>query len=116
MTLKKPNILVVGSFMMDLIASTRRVPNSGETVIGMKFQTAPGGKGANQAVQCARLGAHVTMVGQVGDDAFGKIMTDTAAAAGAPARRAARAAPGAPGGPRPRAPAAQKGRFSFFKQ
>lgn len=82
MSLKKPNILVVGSFMMDLIASTRRVPNSGETVIGMKFQTAPGGKGANQAVQCARLGAHVTMVGQVGDDAFGKIMTDTAAAAG----------------------------------
>ena len=65
--LKKPNILVVGSFMMDLIASTKRAPNSGETVIGLKFQTAPGGKGANQAVQCARLGAHVTMVGQVGD-------------------------------------------------
>lgn len=80
--LKKPNILVVGSFMMDLIASTRRAPNSGETVVGMKFSTAPGGKGANQAVQCARLGANVTMVGQVGDDAFGKIMTDTAAAAG----------------------------------
>lgn len=80
--LKKPNILVVGSLMMDLIASTKRVPNSGETVIGLKFQTAPGGKGANQAVQCARLGAHVTLVGQIGDDAFGKIMTDTAAAAG----------------------------------
>ena len=80
--LKKPNILVVGSFMMDLIASTRRAPNSGETVVGMKFTTAPGGKGANQAVQCARLGANVTMVGQVGEDAFGKIMTDTAAAAG----------------------------------
>lgn len=80
--LKKPKILVVGSFMMDLIASTKRVPNSGETVIGMKFQTAPGGKGANQAVQCARLGADVTMVGQVGDDAFGRIMTDTAAKAG----------------------------------
>lgn len=80
--LKKPNILVVGSFMMDLIASTRRAPNSGETVVGLKFQTAPGGKGANQAVQCARLGAHVTMVGQVGDDAFGRIMTDTAAASG----------------------------------
>lgn len=80
--LKKPKILVVGSFMMDLIASTHRAPNSGETVIGLKFQTAPGGKGANQAVQCARLGAHVTMVGQVGNDAFGKIMTDTAAQAG----------------------------------
>ena len=80
--LKKPKILVVGSFMMDLIASTKQAPKSGETIIGLKFQTAPGGKGANQAVQCARLGAHVTMVGQVGDDAFGKIMTDTAAAAG----------------------------------
>ena len=80
--LKRPKILVVGSFMMDLIASTKRAPQSGETVVGLKFQTAPGGKGANQAVQCARLGAQVTMVGQVGDDAFGKIMTDTAAAAG----------------------------------
>lgn len=78
MTLKKPKILVVGSFMMDLIASTSRAPGSGETVVGISFQTAPGGKGANQAVQCARLGAQVTMVGRVGDDAFGKIMTDTA--------------------------------------
>lgn len=80
--LKKPKILVVGSFMMDLIANTSRAPQSGETVVGIKFQTAPGGKGANQAVQCARLGAQVTMVGQVGDDAFGRIMTSTAAAAG----------------------------------
>lgn len=80
--LRKPKILVVGSFMMDLIASTKRAPNSGETVVGLKFQTAPGGKGANQAVQCARLGAQVTMVGQVGDDAFGQIMRDTAAASG----------------------------------
>ena len=80
--LKKPNILVVGSFMMDLIASTKRAPASGETVIGTEFHTAPGGKGANQAVQCARLGAHVTMVGQVGDDSFGKLMTDTARQSG----------------------------------
>ena len=80
--MKKPKILVVGSFMMDLIASTKRAPNSGETVVGLKFQTAPGGKGANQAVQCARLGADVTMVGRVGDDAFGRIMTETAAKAG----------------------------------
>lgn len=80
--LKKPKILVVGSFVMDLIASTHRAPQSGETVIGLKFQTAPGGKGANQAVQCARLGADVTMVGKVGGDAFGKQMLDTAAASG----------------------------------
>ena len=45
--LRKPKILVVVSFNMDLIASTGRVPNSGETVIGMKFRTAPGGKGIN---------------------------------------------------------------------
>ena len=64
--LKRPKILVVGSFMMDLIASTRRAPQSGRRWWGLKFQTAPGGKGANQAVQCARLGAQVTMVGQVG--------------------------------------------------
>ncbi|MDY3282211.1 ribokinase [Dysosmobacter sp.] len=80
--LKKPNILVVGSLMTDLIASTKRAPNSGETVIGLKFTTAPGGKGANQAVQCARLGAHVTMVGQVGGDDFGRAMVANVAAAG----------------------------------
>lgn len=80
--LKKPKILVVGSFVMDLIATTARVPNAGETVIGMKFQTAPGGKGANQAVQCARLGADVTMVGKVGADSFGKTMLDMVSAAG----------------------------------
>lgn len=79
---KKPKILVVGSYMMDLIASTRRAPMEGETIIGMKFTTAPGGKGNNQAVQCARLGAEVTMVGKVGDDAFGKTLLETASAAG----------------------------------
>ena len=80
--LKKPKILVVGSFMMDLIASTPKAPSSGETIIGTDFRTAPGGKGANQAVQCARLGAAVTMAGQVGDDSFGREMTETAKAAG----------------------------------
>lgn len=80
--LRKPKILVVGSFMMDLIASTPKAPASGETVIGTDFRTAPGGKGANQAVQCARLGAEVTMAGQVGADAFGREMTETAKRAG----------------------------------
>ena len=49
--IRKPRILVVGIFVMDLIASTKKAPNSGETVIGLNFRTAPGGKGANQAVQ-----------------------------------------------------------------
>lgn len=69
---KKPKILVVGSLVMDLTVSAQRFPNSGETVLGTNFQTAPGGKGANQAVQAARLGADVTMVGKVGNDNFGK--------------------------------------------
>lgn len=80
--MKKPKILVVGSFMMDLIVSAPRVPDLGETVIGTSFRTAPGGKGANQALQCARLGAEVTMVGCVGDDPFGREMTETLAAGG----------------------------------
>ena len=68
---RKPKILVVGSFVMDLIVSTEKFPGSGETVLGKSFRTAPGGKGANQAVQAARLGADVTMVGKVGGDSFG---------------------------------------------
>lgn len=80
--LKKPKIIVIGSFVMDLIASTARAPKEGETVIGMKFRTAPGGKGANQAVQCARLGADVTMVGRVGNDAFGTILVNAVREAG----------------------------------
>ena len=80
---KKPRILVVGSFVMDLIVSTSRVPNAGETVIdGLSFNTAPGGKGANQAVQAARLGAKVTIVGKVGKDMFGDQLIKSAQDAG----------------------------------
>lgn len=68
----RPKILVVGSFVKDLIVSAPRFPEQGETVLGYGFQMATGGKGANQAVQAARLGAEVTMVGKVGDDDFGK--------------------------------------------
>ncbi len=71
MYMKIPKILVVGSLVMDLIVTAKRFPNAGESVVGDDFQTAPGGKGANQAVQAARLGADVTMVGMVGEDAFG---------------------------------------------
>lgn len=79
---KKPRILVVGSFVMDVIATTERVPPSGQTVYGKEFHMAPGGKGANQALQCARLGADVTMMGCVGDDLFGEKLLEIPKAAG----------------------------------
>ena len=79
---RKPRIFVVGSFVMDVIATTERVPPSGQTVYGKEFHLAPGGKGANQALQCARLGADVTMMGCVGDDLFGEMLLETPRAAG----------------------------------
>jgi ribokinase len=68
---QKAKILVVGSFMMDLVVRTPRVPENGETIIGTSFNRFPGGKGANQAVAAARLGGAVTMAGKVGSDDFG---------------------------------------------
>jgi ribokinase len=65
-------VLVVGSINMDLIVRCQRVPNAGETLHGEHFRTAFGGKGANQAVACARLGARTAMVGRVGEDEFGR--------------------------------------------
>lgn len=79
---KKPRILVVGSFVMDVIATTERVPKSAQTVYGKSFHMAPGGKGANQALQCARLGAGVTMMGCVGNDLFGEMLLELPRAAG----------------------------------
>lgn len=70
--MKRPKILVVGSLVMDLIVSGESIPEAGETRMGRTFSMLPGGKGANQAVQAARLGAEVTMFGKVGDDDFGK--------------------------------------------
>jgi ribokinase len=69
-----PKILVVGSLNMDLVVRMPAIPRPGETLLGGKFATFPGGKGANQAVAAARLGAQVIMVGKVGDDAFGQQM------------------------------------------
>jgi sugar/nucleoside kinase (ribokinase family) len=65
-------VLVVGSLNMDLVVETRTFPRLGETLFGTAFATHPGGKGANQAVAAARLGADVTLIGRVGDDAFGR--------------------------------------------
>lgn len=80
--MKKPGILVVGSANIDLVTRVPQCPRAGETLIGSGFQTIPGGKGANQAVAAARLGARTWFAGCVGDDAFGAIQRETLAAAG----------------------------------
>lgn len=72
--MKKPEILVVGSFVMDQIVTTEIFPRQGQTILAKTFRKAPGGKGANQAVQMARLGANVTMCGKLGKDANGREM------------------------------------------
>ena len=69
-------ILVIGSLNMDLVIETPVIPSLGETILGSGFMTAPGGKGANQAVAAARLGGNVAMVGCVGSDIFGKDLID----------------------------------------
>ena len=67
----RPKVVVLGGINIDLIALTSRLPAPGETVAGEDFYTTPGGKGGNQAVAAARLGAEVSMVGRVGGDIFG---------------------------------------------
>jgi ribokinase len=76
------DIIVVGSLNMDLVIKTERMPRPGETIPGHSFQTIPGGKGANQAVAAARLGAQVAMLGRVGDDDFGPALTENLASHG----------------------------------
>jgi len=65
---RRPRIAVVGSIVFDCVATAERLPRKGETVLGRTFGMFSGGKGANQAVQAARLGAEVHMIGRVGDD------------------------------------------------
>jgi ribokinase len=67
----RPIILVLGSINMDIVTTTQRFPEPGETIHSESFFTAPGGKGANQAVAAARLGADTRMIGRVGGDIFG---------------------------------------------
>lgn len=65
-------VLVVGSLNVDLVVTVDRMPDSGETVFGQRLDQHPGGKGLNQAVAAARMGAAVAMVGALGDDASGE--------------------------------------------
>src|SRR5258706_4462998 len=69
-----PDILVVGSLNADLVVRAPRFPQPGETISGEDLQVIPGGKGANQAVAAARLGASVSMLGRVGKDNFGDFL------------------------------------------
>jgi ribokinase len=88
-------VLVIGSLNMDLVVRCRDLPQPGETILGQDFFTAPGGKGANQAVAAARLGARVTLAGCVGDDPFGQDLLDALRNDGV--RPAMRRAPGPTG-------------------
>ncbi len=80
------NIVVVGSLNMDVVAVASRIPVPGETIIGSKYFTAAGGKGANQAFAAAKLGGDTAMVGRVGDDAFGQEMRRALASVGCDVR------------------------------
>ncbi|MQY33156.1 Ribokinase [Streptomyces sp. RB17] len=71
------HIVVLGSTNMDLVTYVAKAPQRGETVTGREFRTIPGGKGSNQAIAAARAGATVSMIGAVGNDAFGLRLRDT---------------------------------------
>jgi ribokinase len=76
------DLLVVGSANADLVIGVERRPAAGETVLGGDLAVHPGGKGANQAVAAARLGARTALLARVGDDAHGRLLLDSQRAAG----------------------------------
>lgn len=80
--LTEADIVVVGSMNVDMVVSSDRMPDNGETIFGHDFQMISGGKGANQAVSCARLGAKVKMLGAVGSDPFGQMIHSELQSAG----------------------------------
>src|ERR1700761_7866994 len=91
----RPKITVLGSLNMDISVTVPRLPAPGATVLGSAAQFTPGGKGANQAVAAARLGADVYLAGCVGDDDFGRQLLASLRAEGIEARavRTVRTAP-----------------------
>ncbi|AWB42860.1 ribokinase [Paenibacillus sp. CAA11] len=79
---RSPRVVVVGSLNLDMVTQMEKVPAAGETVMGEQLHLLPGGKGANQAVAAARLGASVSVVGMVGEDEFGHRLLDELAKSG----------------------------------
>jgi len=84
-------VTVVGSINMDLVVSTERLPSPGETILGTDFRRFGGGKGANQALAAARMGAAVTLIGKVGTDEPGQTLVDELRRAGVEVGRIGRA-------------------------
>lgn len=82
MRAQQEKIVVVGSLNMDIVVQSPRFPVSGETIFGQDVHFEPGGKGANQAVACARLGYDTVMLGAVGTDAFGGSLMQSLASSG----------------------------------
>jgi ribokinase len=70
--MNKKKVFVIGTFIMDLVVKSSKMPDKGETVIGKGYQVFPGGKGINQAIAAARLGSEVYILGKVGNDNYGK--------------------------------------------
>src|SRR5438128_4874310 len=70
-------LTVMGSFVADLAFRTPQLPNWGQTIMGSEFRLGPGGKGSNQAVAAARLGAKVSFISKLGRDPFGDLARDT---------------------------------------
>lgn len=75
-------VVVIGSLNFDIIVKQQRMPNKGETYVGDELIQGPGGKGANQAAQCAKLGLPTIMVGKVGNDRFGEALIGSLTAIG----------------------------------
>ena len=71
------DVVVVGSANLDLVATLDHLPKPGETIVALGYAEHAGGKGVNQAVACARMGARTAFVGCVGNDAFGQFIIDT---------------------------------------
>jgi ribokinase len=82
MSQQPPKLIVLGGINMDLVTFSPRFPRPGETVVGSRFITYAGGKGANQAVAAAKMGASSIMVGKVGGDIFGPQLLNGLTAAG----------------------------------